>query len=121
MKAVISVLALALAISLAGFAGSASASPISRYNAVRTAKEYISSMPFSRSGLVKQLKFEGYSSYDAAWGANHSGANWWTQARKMAREYISTMPFSRSSLISQLEFEGFSYAQAVYGVRAVGY
>ena len=34
---------------------------ISRQNAVRMAKSYLSSMAFSRSGLAHQLKFEGFS------------------------------------------------------------
>ena len=100
--------------------GTASASYASRINAERSAKQYLEFEAFSRTGLIHQLKYEGYSTYDATWGVNHSGANWFVQAKKSARQYLRTMPFSRSSLIQQLEFEGFTPAQAVYGVNAVG-
>jgi Host cell surface-exposed lipoprotein len=71
-------------------------------------------------GLVKQLKFEGYSTSDATYGASHSGANWYKQAARAAKKYLRMTPFSRSGLIQQLEFEGYTHAQALYGVRAVG-
>lgn len=93
---------------------------ISRANAVRQAKSYLQTMPFSLKGLVEQLEFEGYSTSDSRYGATHAGANWFVQAAKKAKSYLQTMPFSRAGLIEQLEFEGFTPAQARYGVRAVG-
>lgn len=38
-------------------------------NAVWSAQQYID-MPFSRSGLIQQLKFEGFTSAQAEYGAN---------------------------------------------------
>jgi host cell surface-exposed lipoprotein len=92
----------------------------SRAQAVRKANEYLQFESFSLKGLVSQLKFEGFSTSDATYGASHAGANWWKQAAKKAREYLKMEAFSRSGLVGQLEFEGFTPAQALYGARAVG-
>lgn len=90
-------------------------------NALKSAKNYISFMAFSRSGLIEQLEFEQYS-YDAAvYGADNCGADWNEQAAKSAKNYLDFMSFSRQELIDQLVFEGFTYDQAVYGVTAIGY
>lgn len=90
-------------------------------NALSMAKEYISSMPFSYTGLISQLEFEGFTNEEAVYGVDNCGADWYEQAVKMAKEYLETMSFSRSGLIEQLEFEGFSYDEAVYGVDQNGY
>jgi hypothetical protein len=107
-------------ISRANAAPVAQATPISRANALRSAKNYLRLTAFSLKGLVKQLKFEGYSTSDATYGASHSGANWYKQAARSAKKYLKLTAFSRSGLIQQLEFEGYTHAQALYGVRAVG-
>jgi hypothetical protein len=109
-----------LAALLLGNVGAAQASPISRANAVRQAKNYLQFEAFSFKGLVGQLKYEGYSTSDATYGASHSGANWMKEAALKARAYLKLQPFSRSGLIGQLEYEGFTPAQALYGARAVG-
>lgn len=41
--------------------------------AVRSAKQYMSLMAFSRSGLIKQLEFDGYTSDQAAYAATQCG------------------------------------------------
>jgi hypothetical protein len=41
------------------------ASAVSQQQAVRKAKSYLRVSAFSRSGLIKQLKFEGFSTKDA--------------------------------------------------------
>ena len=73
-------------------------------------------MPFSYSGLVEQLEYEGYSPAEAAYAADNCGADWYEQAVKSAKQYLEVMSFSRSGLIDQLEYEGFTYDQAAYGV-----
>ena len=78
-------------------------------------------MPFSYTGLIEQLKFEGYSDEEATYGADHCGANWNEQAAKKAQSYLDVMSFSKSGLIEQLKFDGFTQEQAEYGVTAVGY
>lgn len=85
-------------------------------NALQSAKNYLSVMPFSYSGLIEQLKFEGYSTTEATYAADNCGADWYEQAVKSAEKYLSIMAFSRSGLVEQLEFEGYTHDQAVYGV-----
>lgn len=96
------------------------ASPASRAQATALAKDYLRSSAFSRKGLAEQLRYEGFSGYDAAWGADHSGANWYRQAVLEARSYLRSSHFSHSGLVGQLVYEGFTAAQAQYGVRGVG-
>lgn len=85
-------------------------------NALQAAKIYLAVMPFSHSGLIEQLEFEGYSYSEAAYAADNCGADWYEQAAKKAKQYLEIMAFSRSGLIDQLEFDGFTYEQAAYGV-----
>ena len=90
-------------------------------NALKSAESYLSVMPFSYSGLVEQLEYEGYSHAEAAYAADNCGADWYAQAVKTAKQYLEIMSFSRSGLIDQLEYEGYTHDQAVYGVdRAYG-
>ena len=84
-------------------------------NALRTAEDYLSTSGFSRSGLIEQLKFEGYSPKDAAFAVDHLNVDWNEQAARSAEDYLSVSAFSRSSLIEQLEFEGYTRQQAEYG------
>ena len=89
-------------------------------NALSQAKDYLSVMAFSHSGLVKQLEFEGFTAEEAAYGADHCGADWDEQAAKQAQDYLDTMAFSRSGLIKQLEFEGFTTEQATGAADGCG-
>jgi hypothetical protein len=89
-------------------------------NARRAAESYLETAPFSRKGLIGQLKFEGYSTKDATYAVDAVRANWKEQAAKAAQSYLETSPFSRSGLIEQLEFEGYTPAEARYGVDKVG-
>ena len=86
-------------------------------NALETAKNYLSLMAFSYSSLVSQLEYEGYTTAEAEYAADHCGADWNQQAVKKANEYLNYMSFSKSGLIDQLEYEGFTHSQAVYGVE----
>lgn len=90
-------------------------------NALAKAKDYLAFMPFSYSGLINQLEFEGYTTSEATYGADHCGADWNEQAAEKAKDYLDFMAFSRQGLIDQLKYEGFTDAQAIYGVTAVGY
>jgi hypothetical protein len=92
----------------------------SQDNAVRTANDYLDTSAFSRSGLIHQLKFEGYSLADATYAVDTVSVDWNEQAAKSAQSYLDMSGFSRSGLIEQLEFEGYTSAQATYGVNAVG-
>ena len=89
-------------------------------NALSTAHDYLDTMAFSRSGLIDQLKYEGYTSSEAEYAVDNCGADWDYQAVLMAEEYLNAMSFSRSGLIEQLEYEGFSYSQASAAATAAG-
>jgi colicin import membrane protein len=93
---------------------------VSQRNARRSAESYLRTMAFSRDGLIKQLKFEGYDEADATYGVDALIVDWKDQAAKSAATYLDTMPFSRQGLIDQLLFEGFTREQAEFGVDAVG-
>ena len=88
---------------------------VSQINADLKAKSYLRYSSFSRSGLISQLEFEGFSTADAIYGTDKQNANWSEQSALKAKSYLRTSAFSRSGLISQLEFEGFSTADAIYG------
>ena len=90
------------------------------HNAVRSAKSYLSFMPFSKTGLIEQLRYEKFSKSAATYGATHAGANWNKQATKSAKSYLRYMSFSRDGLIDQLMYDGFTHAQARYGVHKAG-
>lgn len=93
---------------------------VSQMNAKRSAKSYLAMTPFSRTGLIKQLEFEGYSNEDASFAADAVGADWNEQAARAAKGYLDMTAFSRSGLISQLQFEGYTPEQASSGADAVG-
>lgn len=90
-------------------------------NALQSAKQYLEISSFSRSGLIKQLEYEGYSNDEATYAVDHCGADWYEQAANSAKSYLDLMPFSRQELIDQLIYEGFDESQAEYGVSQNGY
>lgn len=90
-------------------------------NALESAQRYLNVMPFSYTGLIDQLEYEGYTKSEATYGADHCGADWNAQAAASAKSYLALMPFSRQGLIEQLEHDGFTHDQAVYGVEQNGY
>lgn len=96
----------------------ASTGTASQRNAVSRAASYLRSSSFSRSGLIGQLQYEGFSIDDATYGVDAQNANWNAQAVKKAASYLRSSSFSRSGLIDQLVFEGFSSSESMYGVDA---
>lgn len=98
----------------------AQTSSTSQKKALDKANDYLRVMAFSRSGLVKQLEYEGYSNADATYAADHCGADWNAQALKKAKSYLDVMAFSYSGLKGQLEYDGFTSSQATYGVDNCG-
>ncbi len=89
-------------------------------NALNRAQDYLEFMAFSRSGLIDQLEYEGFTSSEAEYAVDHCGANWNEQAKLKAQEYLRFMSFSRSGLIDQLVYEGFTNSQASAAASAVG-
>lgn len=90
--------------------------------AVNTAKEYLRLSGISYSGMIKQLELEGFSTYEATYGANNCGADWNEQAVLSAKSYLrmSSTTWTKASLKKQLELEGFTSSQATYGVDHCG-
>jgi hypothetical protein len=90
-------------------------------NAVGKAKSYVQYQAFSRSGLIGQLEFEGFSTEDATFGVDYIAPDWNAQAAAKAKSYLDIQSFSREGLYDQLIFEGYSDAEANAGLAAVGY
>ena len=94
---------------------------IGQENARQSAESYLDYQAFSRSGLIHQLKYEGFSKANATYAVEVVSPNWNKQAAKSAKSYLKHQSFSASGLQDQLEYEGFTPSQAAYGVSAVGY
>ena len=94
---------------------------LAQENAVGKAKSYIEYQAFSRSGLIKQLEFEGYSTEDSTFAVDTIAPDWNAQAGAKAKSYLEYQSFSRDGLYDQLIFEGFSDGEATAGLAAVGY
>ena len=98
----------------------------SQEQAIGAAQDYLSTMAFSRRGLIDQLSSAygaGFSKADATYAVDHITVDWNDQAVAAAREYLATMHFSRAGLIQQLEsaYGGkFTHAQAVHGANGAG-
>ncbi|MGE6413671.1 S-layer homology domain-containing protein [Planococcus kocurii] len=92
---------------------------VSQQQAIKKAKSYLEYTSFSRSGLIAQLEYEGFSNADAKYAVDKINVNWRGQAVKMAENYLEYTSFSRSGLIAQLEYEGFSNADATYAVDKI--
>lgn len=101
-------------------APAAPAETVSQQNAVKKAASYLQLTAFSRSGLIKQLGFDGFSTADATYGVDKSNTDWNEQAAKKAKDYLALTSFSRASLIKQLTFDGFTSQQAEYGAQKTG-
>lgn len=87
-------------------------------NALKQAENYLDYTAFSRSGLIEQLEYEGYSTEDATFAVDKCTVDWNEQAAKKATEYLEFSSFSKSGLIDQLLYEGFTQEQAEYGANA---
>lgn len=90
-------------------------------NALGSAESYLAIMPFSHSGLIEQLEYDGYTTEEATYAADNCDADWNEQAAKSTENYLEMMSFSRQELIDQLVYDGFTQEQAEYGVTAAGY
>ena len=88
--------------------------------AVRKAEQYLDQQAFSKSGLIDQLKYEGFSKADATKAVNTIKVNWMNQAALKAKQYLDQQSFSRAGLIDQLKYEGFNQRQAEYGATQAG-
>lgn len=87
-------------------------------NAVAKAQDYLEYQSFSRSGLIKQLQFEGFGVDDATFAVDSLNVDWTEQAVKKAGEYMDYQSFSQQGLTDQLVFEGFTPEQAAAGAAS---
>ena len=90
-------------------------------NALKKARDYFNVGNFSYSGIIKQLKYNGFSNSEATFAADHCGADWKMQAALKAQAYLALMPFSSSGLAKQLQYEGFTMEQIAFALAANGY
>lgn len=89
-------------------------------NAVSKAGDYLGYTAFSRSGLIKQLEFDGFSTEDATFAVDKVNPDYNKQAAKKGKDYLGYTSFSHSGLVNQLEFDGFTAEQAEYGASQNG-
>lgn len=109
-------------------ASTAPSGTTSQMQALAAAQDYLSDgQGFSRQGLIDQLDSsygDSFSTADATWAVDHSGASWDDQAVVCAKGYMSDgQGFSREGLIEQMTSSygsKFSQAQAEYAANKVG-
>lgn len=89
-------------------------------NALKKANSYLNYSAFSRTGLIDQLEYEGFTTAEATFAVDNCGADWNEQALKKAKSYLDFTAFSRKGLIGQLEYEGFTTDQATQAVDNCG-
>ncbi len=95
-------------------------------NAVRSAKQYLSTQSFSRDGLIRQLSSDAGGSYtvaDATVAVDSLTTDWNNEAVKSAKQYLSIQGFSCKGLIQQLSSsagDGYTVSQATYGAQQAG-
>ncbi len=94
---------------------------LAQQNAIGTAQDYLDYAGFSRTGLIEQLEYEGFSTDDATFGADKAGADWNAEAAESAADYLAYSSFSRQGLYDQLAYEGFTDAEIQFALAAVGY
>jgi|GEM_PF-2301099 Host cell surface-exposed lipoprotein./Protein of unknown function (DUF2510). len=94
---------------------------VGQQQAVAKAESYLRFSSFSRTGLIGQLEYEGFSLEESTFAVDFLDIDWNEQAAQKAESYLKFSSFSRAGLIDQLLFEGFTQTEAEFGVAAVGY
>lgn len=94
---------------------------LAQQNAVRSGESYLDFSGFSRSGLIDQLEYEGYTTEEATFAVDSIAPDWNAEAAQSAESYLEFSAFSRQELVDQLLYEGFTPQEAEFGVSAVGY
>ncbi|MBK0127824.1 Ltp family lipoprotein [Pantoea sp. S61] len=95
-------------------------------NAVRSAKQYLSMMGFSRDGLINQLSSDagdGFDISDATVAVDSLNVDWNQEAVRSAKQYLTMMGFSCKGLIQQLSSSAgdkYTVDQATYGAKHAG-
>ncbi len=94
---------------------------LAQQNAINSAQSYLAYSGFSRTGLIGQLEYEGFSTEEATFGVDNAGADWNAEAAETAQQYLDYSSFSRQGLYDQMAYEGFLPAEIEFGLAAVGY
>ncbi|WP_194763022.1 Ltp family lipoprotein [Microbacterium sp. UFMG61] len=94
---------------------------LAQQNAISSAQDYLEYSGFSRTGLIGQLEYEGFSTEEATFGVDNAGADWNAEAAETAQQYLDYSSFSRQGLYDQMAYEGFLPAEIEFGLAAVGY
>jgi SOS response regulatory protein OraA/RecX len=97
-----------------------SGATIGEKNALSKAQSYLDYSAFSYSGLIKQLKYEGFTTEQAEYAVDNCGADWNEQATLKAKSYLDYSAFSYNGLVKQLKYEGFTQQEAEHGVDNSG-
>lgn len=96
--------------------------PRQHKNALRSAENYLSMMPFSKEGLYQQLTSEAGDKYpaDAArYAVENVKTDWNQNALKAAKNYLQMMPMSDADLHQQLTSDAgdkYTQEQADYAI-----
>ena len=77
-------------------------------------------MFYSRSTLLTQLQYDGFSAEEATYGADNCGADWNMQATVAATHLVASGITDKDGLVAQLQALGFTADEAVYGAAAGG-
>ena len=87
------------------------------------AADYLNALPFSYSGLISQLEWEGYSTEVATYAVDTCGADWSEQAvlaGQMALQYLDS-DLSAEELYDYMIADGFTEDEAYYALEVLGY
>lgn len=85
--------------------------------AVGKANDYLAFTNFSKTGLIKQLAYDGFSTKDATVAVNTMKVDYNVQATKKGISYLQLTHFSKAGLIRQLKYDGFTTFQARLGAE----
>ena len=83
--------------------------------AFNEALSYLEASPFSRYGLIEQLKEDKIPFLDATFAVDHLKVDWYEQAYREAKDYLRIRTYTLEDLTEQLKYDRFSYEQAEYG------
>lgn len=93
----------------------------SQFKAVYSARRLFLFQPMSRRAVMTSLRISQFSEEDAAFGADHCGADWNEQARLWAKNCVSKNACSYAKLLKDLQWSGdFTPEEARYGADNCG-
>lgn len=97
--------------------------PMEYKMALKSAEQYLRTMPFSKQGLYRQLTADAGSKFPpeaAQYAVDNVKTDWKENAAKAAANYLKIMPMSRDELVTQLTSDAgdqYTLEEAQYGVE----